>query len=141
MSDDNVIPPWQVARDRLSIRRGQKRHHRSEQDLASGGGAMQVNSGRLWHSKRDVKKFDFLFENRQTDGKTITVNAPELQKIGREAVFEHSLPAMRLDFSKYHEDWVLIRRGDFEEQNQLILQLEGLVADLEKQLDERQSEV
>lgn len=129
-NENRAIPPWQVARDRLSTKRGQTRHARSEQvGAAGGGGTMQVNSGRLWFSKRDFKKFDFLFENRQTDGKTITVNGEELRKISREAVFEHALPAMRLDFSKLHEDWVLIRRKDFEEQNELILQLQGLLAD------------
>lgn len=124
--------PWDEARKRLSVKRGQTKHAASEAEGAREGGTLQINSGRFWHSKRDWAKFGYLFENRQTDSKTITINAVELGKIVRESMFEHKLPAMRLDFSKYNEDWVLVRRADFEEQNRLIIELMSLADELRK---------
>lgn len=119
MSD--AIPPWIEAQERLS----RSRRTKAAQSEIDFGGSPQINSGRFWHSKRDVKKFDFLFENRQTDGKTITINALELAKIVRDAVFEHSFPAMRLDFSKHFQRWILVRESEFEDMHTRILELEG----------------
>lgn len=123
-----TIPPWEEARERLRGRRGQTKHAASEAAGAQGG-SLQINSGRYWHSKRDFKKFTFLFENRQTDSKTITINSQELKRITREAMFEHSLPAMRLDFTTAHEDWSLIRSRDLQDFHDHLAQLEGLLED------------
>src|SRR5438105_2668929 len=104
-----MVPPWEEARKRLGVKK--PKHQRSEIEGARGNdGKLQVNSGRTWFSKRDFRKFNFIFENRQTDKKSYAVNAQELKQITREAFFEKGLPAMRLDFSVYSEDWVLLRR-------------------------------
>lgn len=133
---DKAVPPWEDARQRLLHKR-KTAGARSEAGL---GGALQINSGRHWFSKRDTKKLGFLFENRQTQGKTITVNAEELEKIAREAIFENSFPAMRLDFTNYHEDWVLIRRSDFESLSDENSQLIALVRDLNRRIEELENE-
>lgn len=123
--------PWERARRR---QQGTKpKHARSEQRGALGG-SLQINSGRFWHSKRDFRKFQFIFENRQSDSKTIAVNALELSKISREAIFEDSLPAMRLDFTSHGEEWVLIRACDFQDFFEALKLLEGLVEQYEQQL-------
>lgn len=118
--------PWGQARKRLNTQK--PKHQRSEIEGARGnGGTLQINSGRTWFSKRDFRKFNFIVENRQTDNKTYSVDARELKKITREAHFEKGLPAMRLDFSTFNEDWVLIRRVDFEDFFQAFKMLEGLL--------------
>lgn len=119
-------PPWERAQQRLKA--SKPKHVRSEHRGANGG-RLQVNSGRFWFSKRDFRKFNFVFENRQTDGKTITINGSELKKITRESIFENALPAMRLDFTALGEDWTLIRSADFTDFFEALKLLEGLLDD------------
>lgn len=119
-----ISTPWEKAQKRL--KQTKPKHVRSEQRGAQGG-ALQINSGRFWHSKRDFRKFNFIFENRQTDSKTITVNAQELKKITRESIFENALPAMRLDFTDQGEDWTLLRTSDFTEFFEALKLLEAML--------------
>lgn len=130
--------PWEAARRRLSSTK--PKHQRSEERGATGGGKMQVNSGRFWFSKRDFKKFFFLFENRQTDADSYTIKRKELKKITKEAIFENALPAMRIDFSS-DGDWVLIRGIDFQDFYEVYNLMEALlVAERDERKTKNQSD-
>lgn len=107
-----IETPWERAQNR---QKGRKPKHARSEEHGAKGGKLQVNSGRFWHSKRDFRKFNFIFENRQTDSDSISIKGKELKKIAREAIFENALPAMRLDFSALGEDWSLIRSSDLQD--------------------------
>lgn len=112
--------PWQKAK--------RVQHVEQEKKIAKGrGGSAQVNSGRLWFSRRDAKKFGFLIEARTTMAGSYSIKAQELKQLTRDAFFHKNLPAMIIEFEKEHEDWILIRSVDFEDLYERMLALEAQV--------------
>ena len=86
--------PWNQAQQ-------QKRSRRQEAGLAAlPGGRAQVNSGRTWVSKRDVRLNGFLVEARFTDKASYSISRAEFDKIVRDAIGTPpgQLPAIQLDF-------------------------------------------
>lgn len=63
-------------------------------------GKKQINSGRHWFSKRDVRLGGFLVEARTTGSASYTLSRPEFDKLTREAFGSPPgmLPAIQLDF-------------------------------------------
>jgi hypothetical protein len=107
--EEQLKTPWLKAKKIQS-------YQRQEQDLASrgSGGRLQPNSGRSPMRHRDLINWDFLIEARTTDLDTKTINANELQQLTKNAFFHKQLPAMCIEFTKYNEEWILIRQNDFE---------------------------
>lgn len=120
--------PWKRARV-------QQRSQAQERRMAqSSGGSKQLNSGRVWFSKRDSKKFNFLVENRLVvSAKQYCIKAEELGKMTRDAFFHNSLPAMNIEFEKPHEDWMLIRTIDFADMHEHILQLKAEIINMREE--------
>ena len=118
-----MTTPWQRAR----ATRSQIQEERFGKSV---GARPQVNSGRLWWSKRDNRKFDFLVENRTTENDSYSVKGKELKKIASDAIFHNSLPALNIEFSNLHEDWILVRTSDLEAMTIRLAELEALAEDL-----------
>ena len=87
-------PPWKQARA------NQKSARQEKKLAAEKGGRQQVNSGRLWWSKRDVRLNGFLVEARTTESASYTISKVEFAKLTRDAFGTPpgQLPAMQLDF-------------------------------------------
>lgn len=86
--------PWRAAT-------AQRRSQRQEEKLGKlPGGRKQLNSGRHWHSKRDVRLGGFLVEARTTEKKTYPIDVTEFRDIERQAIGTPpgQLPAMQIDF-------------------------------------------
>ena len=97
MPADHEAPPtpWQQAQ-------GNQRSRRQEETLGKKpGGRRQVNSGRLWWSKRDVTLNGFLVEARSTESASYTISKIEFKKLVRDAFGTPpgQLPAMQIDFA------------------------------------------
>ena len=128
-----VNTPWDRAQ-------AQRRSLRQEETFGKRPGARpQVNSGRLWFSKRDNTFLDFLVENRTVEKETTksyTISVKELKKLAADAVFHHRLPAMNIEFPFDYENWTLIRTSDFDAMCERLLTLEGQVEDLSRLIPE-----
>lgn len=87
--------PWQQAKSQQKSRKQEERLANEE------GGRRQINSGRLWHSKGDVRLGDFLVEARTTDKESYRLTVEDLKKIERQAANTGGmpLPAMQIDMS------------------------------------------
>jgi hypothetical protein len=86
--------PWEQAK-------AQQRSQRQEQSLAKRpGGRKQVNSGRHWFSKRDVRLNGFLVEARTTEADSYRISKSEFEKIIMDAIATPPgmLGAMQIDF-------------------------------------------
>lgn len=113
--------PWSKAKHRQASTVQEKR-------LASRkGGSAQINSGRVWFSKRDNKFYSFLIEARTTTAASYSIKVLELKKLTRDAFFHKNIPALNIEFEKEDEDWTLIRTVDFEDMHERILVLEALL--------------
>src|SRR4051794_12287080 len=98
--------PWEMAK---------KRQYQRHEDQLAKGGRKQINSGRLWFSKRDVINYGFLMDGKSpTERSSITFDVKDLKKLTQDAFFHNCLPAMPVQFVKENEDWILIRQVDFE---------------------------
>ena len=79
-SQTGLTTPWHKAK-------AQQRSRRQEQALANRpGGRKQVNSGRHWFSKRDVRLNGFLVEARTTDADSYRIDKREFEKIVKDAL-------------------------------------------------------
>lgn len=111
--------PWDMAKKRQAYQR--------QETSLSEGGKKQINSGRFWFSKRDVRNWGFLLEARTTTSKSFSIKAEELIKLIQDALFHNSLPGMPIEFEEYNQKWILIRQTDFEAmQQELVLLIEEL---------------
>jgi hypothetical protein len=99
--------PWQQAKAQQKSQRQESRIG----DMASG--KKQVNSGRHWFSKRDVRLGGFLVEARITDAKSYSVNGEEFSKLTRDAMQTPPgmLPAMALEIQG--QRLIVMREEDF----------------------------
>lgn len=100
--------PWDEARSHQKSQRQERRIA----DLPDG--KKQVNSGRQWHSKRDVRLGGFLVEARTTDAQSYRVEKKEFETITRQAVGTPPgcLPAMFIEIDGLR--LVVTREQDFE---------------------------
>lgn len=86
--------PWQQAREN-------RKSQRQEERLAKLPNATkQINSGRTWFSKRDVRLGGFLVEARTTGARSYSISKNEFEKLTREAFGTPpgQLPGMQIDF-------------------------------------------
>jgi hypothetical protein len=75
-----VETPWHRAK-------AQQRSKQQEQALAKRpGGRKQVNSGRHWFSKRDVRLNGFLIEARTTNAESYRIDKEEFEKVIKDAL-------------------------------------------------------
>jgi hypothetical protein len=86
--------PWKQAKANLKSRRQESRLAKLP------GGRAQVNSGRTWFSKRDVRLGGFLVEARTTAKGSYTISRDEFLHVQRDALGTPpgQLPAMQVDF-------------------------------------------
>ena len=94
MDADQHQTPWKQARENQRSRRQEERLGKLPD------GRPQVNSGRTWWSKRDVRLNGFLVEARTTDSASYTISRVEFEKLTRDAFGTPpgQLPAMQIDF-------------------------------------------
>lgn len=75
--------PWQQIND-------QRKAARQERGLAKlEGGSKQVNSGRSWFSKRDVRLNGFLIEARTTEKGSYRLDKDEFDQVTKDALATH----------------------------------------------------
>ena len=105
---DELQTPWKKAREKQAYQRQEERL------AASPGARAQVNSGRYWFSKRDVRKNGFLIEARTTQAKSYSISAEEWDKLTNESFTQPPglLPAMQIDLQGSRL-WVM-RQEDFD---------------------------
>lgn len=86
--------PWEQART------GQKSRRQESRLAKLPGGRQQVNSGRTWFSKRDVRLGGFLVEARTTSKRSYSISADEFETLTKDALGTPpgQLPAMQIDF-------------------------------------------
>jgi hypothetical protein len=126
--EDQVVTPWKQA---TSNKRSQRQEKRLS-DLP--GDKKQVNSGRHWHSKRDVRLNGFLVEARTTENKSYSLQRDEFDKITNDALSTPpgQLPALQIDFERVQGETLslmVVRLKDH-------LEREARIAVLEQQLRE-----
>jgi hypothetical protein len=104
---ESLEVPWKQAKEKQA-------YQRQEERLSSSPGARaQVNSGRTWFSKRDVRQNGFLIEARTTQAGSYTIKEAEWEKISKDSFGQPPglLPAMQVDLNEHHlwimrqEDW------------------------------------
>lgn len=133
MADEPLTTPWDAAK---SVR---GRSRRQEERLAKlPGGKKQINSGRSWISKRDVRLGGFLVEARTTEKASYAINRDEFIEIERNAIGTPpgQLPAVQIDFTTPSRtlSLMVVRLDDHVYRSQRILALEGRVKELQEQL-------
>jgi hypothetical protein len=105
--ENEIETPWRQAKKKQS-------YMVQEAKLsASPGARAQVNSGRTWFSKRDVRKNGFLIEARTTQAGSYTIKEAEWEKLTGDSFGQPPglLPAMQIDLQEHHlwvmrqEDW------------------------------------
>lgn len=126
---------WRKAKNKAS-------YQKQEESLARAGGSKQINSGRLWHSKRDVKLDGYLIEARSVGKnnsgepiKSYSIKADELKKLEKDAFFHNALPAMQIDFEKTNGRYIVTRLQDWESEHQERTALEQQVIELQKEIN------
>lgn len=95
------------------------------------GGQKQVNSGRFWRWKRDVKLWNFLLEARTTTAKTYRLDSQEFLDIEKQA--RMTPPGMKagiqVDFPEVSV--IVIRLAEFQEMQMLIQTFAAMVEEEE----------
>jgi hypothetical protein len=88
------IPPW-ADRRRLDNKRDELDWTRRT------GGYQQPNSGRTWFRKADVRDEDYLWDCKETEKGSYTINLKEWEKLGRQARKENGrMPGLKVTFVK-----------------------------------------
>jgi hypothetical protein len=93
-----LVTPWRQIND-------QRKSQRQEGRLAKlSGGSKQINSGRNWFSKRDVRLNGFLIEARTTEKASYSIKKEEFENIVKNALSTPPgmLAAMQIDFPGLH---------------------------------------
>jgi hypothetical protein len=127
MTEDRLRAPWEEAKRKQAYQIQEERY-------AKGGGKQQINSGRLWFSKGDVKKFNFLTNNKITGEQSFTIRLTEWLQDVHNAHFHDLLPAWQPTIQNHH--FFLCRLPDIEyffEQYALVV---DEVMELRSQLEE-----
>lgn len=113
-------------------------YQRQEEALAKKpGGKKQLNSGRHFPQRRDVRLYSYLIEARlveSTKAKSYTLKNAELEKLTKDAFFHNVLPGMQIDFQETGTSWILTRLGDWEALLQHTQALEFQVKELQEKL-------
>lgn len=73
-------------------------------------GKRQPGSGSGWLHQNDVKSDEYLWELKQTDGKSISIKAEDWEKVRRNALMSGRKAAMHLQIGKYR--LVVLDEGD-----------------------------
>jgi Holliday junction resolvase len=97
-----------------------KKSQRQENKLAGRlGGKRQKGSGALPHHKGDVKTQELLIECKRTDKKSMAIKKEWLEKISKEALASHRVPALAIEFGDVEplveNNWVAVPAKFFEE--------------------------
>lgn len=122
-AEEKNTTPWKQATSG-------KRSERQERRLAKlPGGQKQINSGRHWVSKRDVRLGGFLVEARTTEKDSYRLERDEFEDITRDALSTPpgQLPAVQIDFEKAGREplsLITIRLSDHVYREQRIAILE-----------------
>lgn len=125
----SVVPPtpWEQAK-------ANRRSRRQEERLARLPDAKkQINSGRTWFSKRDVRLGGFLVEARTTLKKSYSIVREEFEKLTREALGSPpgQLPGMQIDFEGESTlSLFVMRLEDHLAREARIANLEGRIKEL-----------
>jgi hypothetical protein len=125
---DKLTTPWRQAT-------GNQRSQRQERRLAKEpGGKKQINSGRHWVSKRDVRLNGYLVEARTTEKKSYSISRKEFEDITRDALSTPpgQLPGLQIDFEKPGSETLSLFVGRLKDH----LYLQERIAVLEQQLRE-----
>lgn len=121
--------PWDQAQ--------QTKSQRQESRLGKlPGGRKQVNSGRHWFSKRDVRLGGFLVEARTTGAASYTIGRPEFDAVTRQAIGSPPgmLPAFQIDFENPTTlSLFVMRLEDHMAREERIANLEAEVKELRAQ--------
>jgi hypothetical protein len=118
--------PWEEAREN-------QRSDRQESGLARrSGGRRQVNSGRLWWSKRDVTLNGFLVEARTTKSASYTLSKVEFEKLTKDAFGTPpgQLPAMQIDFEGGRPTHLFVMR--LQDHEEIVKQMGLMRAEIER---------
>lgn len=117
-----MTTPWEKADAQRKARRQEDRMGKKP------GAQKQVNSGRTWFSKRDVRWNGFLVETRYTDNKTYPIERDEFKRMTSDAIRTPpgQLPAMQIDFGEPTSTLSLfvMRLQDHEAREAYIAELE-----------------
>lgn len=119
--------PWEQAT-------ANKRSQRQEKKLGKLPDATkQINSGRTWFSKRDVRLGGFLVEARTTMARTYSIDRREFEQLTRQAFGSPpgQLPALQVDFEGESTlSLFVMRLEDHLEREARIANLEARINDL-----------
>lgn len=125
---ENVPPstPWEQAKER--------RYAEQEKRTASKeGGRPQRNSGRVWHSLRDVTLKSFLgkllIDNKTTEAKSYTITRSDWEALKRDAnrTPPGCLPVLQIDIQSL--SLIVFEEGTWDEIVRHVLLLEKKVSD------------
>lgn len=114
--------PWEQA----SAARRAKRHEERIGKLP--GGKKQINSGRVWFSRRDNTLHGFLIEARHTSADSYRIERKEFEQITQQAVTTPPglLPGLMPDINGLR--LIVIREDDFIYMQEYIGALEGRIS-------------
>jgi len=87
---------------------------KEKDDEKTFNGQRMPRSGGLWSSPGDVKAKDFLFECKQTQKKSYSLNQEKLKKLNHEAILSSKRPALSLILGDKSE-FIVLRKDDFLE--------------------------
>lgn len=127
--------PWDRAK-------AQQKSQKQEKRIGNlPGGRKQINSGRNWFSKRDVRLGGYLVEARITDAQSYTIKKKEFEQITSEAIQTPPgmLPAMMLEIAGLR--LVVTREQDHMFMEQRVGILEGDIDTLMKRIQEIEAEL
>ena len=85
---------------------------KEKEDAKAFGGKRVRASGSKWYAPGDVKDEDFLYDSKQTDKKSYSLNIDTLDKLYEEALFSFRIPALSVKIRE--TEVVVLFKEDFE---------------------------
>ncbi len=91
-----------------------KRSQKQEKRVAKKvGGTTNAGSGSGWRRQNDVREDGILWEMKRTDGKSISINLKDWEKLYMNAWSEDRMPAMHLEIG--NRRFVVLDENDYYE--------------------------
>lgn len=75
-------------------------------------------SGGIWPNKEDAEDLDFICQMKATDGKGVTIKAPDVNALIRRSLIQHKIPLFVFHINSVEFDsgktWVAIPLDEFQ---------------------------